>query len=121
MPQPPQSQNVKMSSDVIVVKTEQEVIDCPIGPGNSVIFKIDGKPELYIKTMGISQFDSPTIEKWVKDEKDTKKDISEIKNDEIAELRSYVDALKEEVADLRDKVLFNKTPKRTVKEVDKND
>ena len=120
-PQPQQTQTIKMSSDVVVVKSEQNVVDFPVAPGTSTIFKIENQPLLFIKTMGISQFDSPTIEKWIKDEKDAKEEIPVTNSQEISELRSDIDIIKEELSDLRDKVLYNKAVKRTAKEVDKND
>lgn len=115
-----------MSSDVVVVKTEEEVMNYPMAPSSSVIFKIENKPLLFIKTMGISQFDSPTIEKWVKEEKDTQKEEPVVKIDEsykqdLEGMRLDIDTIKDELSDLRDKVLYNKTTKRTAKEVDKND
>lgn len=106
---------------MVVVKSEQNVVDFPVAPGTSTIFKIENQPLLFIKTMGISQFDSPTIEKWIKDEKDAKEEIPVTNSQEISELRSDIDIIKEELSDLRDKVLYNKAVKRTAKEVDKND
>ena len=58
--QPTQIQN----GGFISVRSEQEARSYPIAPGNSVTFKDENMPYVYVKTMGFSQLDSPSFEKF---------------------------------------------------------
>lgn len=49
---------------VIPVRSEAEARNYPVAPGNSVIFKDENAPYIYIKTMGVSQFDTPRFDKY---------------------------------------------------------
>ena len=60
-PQPqPQIQN----GGLISVRSEMEARNYPIAPGNSITFKDENSPYVYTKTMGFSQLDRPTFEKF---------------------------------------------------------
>lgn len=59
-PVQPQIQN----GGFISVRSEQEARSYPIAPGNSVTFKDENMPYVYVKTMGFSQLDSPNFEKF---------------------------------------------------------
>lgn len=48
----------------ISVRNEQEARNYPIAPGNSVTFKDENMPYVYVKTMGFSQLDRPIFEKF---------------------------------------------------------
>lgn len=56
----PQIQN----GGFISVRSEQEARSYPIAPGNSVTFKDENMPYVYVKTMGFSQLDRPNFEKF---------------------------------------------------------
>lgn len=56
----PQIQN----SGFVSVRNEQEARNYPIAPGNSVTFKDENQPYVYVKTMGFSQLDRPNFEKF---------------------------------------------------------
>lgn len=49
---------------VIHVRGEAEARNYPVAPGNSIVFKDEDAPYIYVKTMGFSQFDSPSFEKY---------------------------------------------------------
>lgn len=51
-------------TQIISVRSELEARNYPIAPNNSVIFKDENSPYIYIKTMGLSQFDRPTFDKF---------------------------------------------------------
>lgn len=65
----PQIQN----GGLISVRSEMEARNYPIAPGNSITFKDENSPYVYTKTMGFSQLDRPTFEKF----RLVKEDISE--------------------------------------------
>lgn len=48
----------------IPIHSDNEVLNYPVAPGNSVYFKHENKPYIYIKSMGINQFDTPKIVKF---------------------------------------------------------
>lgn len=56
----PQIQN----SGMISAPNEAFAFNYPVAPGNSVTFKDESLPFVYVKTMGLSQFDSPAFEKY---------------------------------------------------------
>lgn len=58
--QPQQIQN----GGLISVRNEMEARNYPIAPGNSITFKDENSPYVYTKTMGFSQLDRPTFEKF---------------------------------------------------------
>lgn len=63
--QMPQMQNAQqVQTGFVTVPTEEEALRYPIAPGNSIIFKIEGKPVIIEKSMGFSQFESPKVEKY---------------------------------------------------------
>lgn len=59
-----QMQSVQPQSGFISVRNEQEARNYSIAHGNSLVFKDENEPYLYIKTMGFSQMDIPTFEKY---------------------------------------------------------
>ena len=61
----PQMQNAQqVQTGFVTVPTEEEALRYPIAPGNSIIFKVEGKPVIIEKSMGFSQFESPKVEKY---------------------------------------------------------
>lgn len=71
--QQPQSQ--VQQSAFISVKNIDEAYNWPVGPGNSLTFKDENAPYIYVKTMGFSQFEAPTFEKYkITKEEDPKVD-----------------------------------------------
>lgn len=58
--QPMQIQN----GGLISVRNEMEARNYPIASGTSITFKDESQPYVYVKTMGFSQLDRPTFEKF---------------------------------------------------------
>ena len=58
--QPQQIQN----GGFISVGSEAEARSYPIAPGNSITFKDDNQPYVYVKTMGFNQLDMPKFKKY---------------------------------------------------------
>ena len=59
----PQNAPVQQGS-VIPVRSEADARNYPVAPGNSVIFKDENAPYIYIKSIGVSQFDTPRFDKY---------------------------------------------------------
>lgn len=85
-------------NQIIPIPSEVDARNYPVANGNSVTFRDENKPYIYVKTMGYSQLDRPIFEKY----KLTKEDIEE-KSNEIVEnkveyaLKSDIEALKAEI------------------------
>ena len=56
----PQIQN----GGFISVRSEQKAMNYPVAPGNSVTFKDEGQPYVYVKTMGFNQMEPPAFKKY---------------------------------------------------------
>ncbi len=88
----PQQQQIQ-NGGFIVVKSEQEVFNFPVGCGNSVNFKLENAPYLYTKTMGFSQFDKPVIEKY----KLVKEEANEVIENNSFDIRGELNRLWDEI------------------------
>jgi hypothetical protein len=91
----PQIQN----NGFISVPSEEVARNYPVAPGNSVTFKNENAPYVYTKTMGFSQLDRPSFEKY----KLVKEDVEEVPehSNSIDELRERMGELNCELDELR--------------------
>ena len=128
VPQVPQvPQLPQRNSDIVVVKSEDEILNFPVAFGTSVTFKIESQPYLYTKTMGFSQLDKPKIEKY----KLIKEDMGEIQaqepvpavpqskynDDDIDALKAEIEAIKADVEEMFKDISVMKKKTATVKKV----
>lgn len=111
-----QQQNVSNVQQIqnggfVFVKDENEFINYPVAPGNSVTFKNENQPYIYTKTLGFSQLDRPILEKFrlVKEELVTNGE-EEIQATPQVEYLSLSDAekLQSELESLKDEINFLK-------------
>lgn len=115
----------------VSVHSIQEAFNYPVAPGNSVTFKDENSPYIYVKTKGFSQLEEPIFKKFrLIEESDTQpqENITAAQNEQIINyadfaqktdvtaLWSEIESLKKQMADLTTKP--EKTNKR--KEVDGN-
>lgn len=100
-------------SGFVLVQSEQEARAYPVAPGNSITFKDESQPYCYVKTMGFSQLDRPTFERYrlVKEETPpaatgarTSADSAEGGKDTTYALKSDVEALWGAVKEIRAKM-----------------
>ena len=102
-----QPQNIR-SGSLVSVSSEEEARMYPVGPGNSVTFKNENMPYIYTKTMGFSQLDRPTFEKYklVKEETPEYSSLAQqpqyASKDELTEVINKVMDLQEEIIALKD-------------------
>ena len=140
--QPNQIQN----GGFIPVASETDARNYPVAPGNSVTFKDDKLPYVYVKTMGFSQLDRPVFEKYrlVKEQDaqitnentaktdslkendnlytyDAKSEIEALQRD-LEAFKQRVEELENDIADLRLKIsdFFSKKPVRKKNEPESN-
>lgn len=102
----------------IPVHSDLEVINHPVAPGNSLYFKHETEPRIYIKSMGLSQFDTPKITRYklVEEPMDSANSTSNTTQEEPKEQPKYVlfddlkptfdeiDRLHKEIAELREQI-----------------
>lgn len=49
---------------LVSVRSEQEARNYPTAPGNSITFKDESQPYVYVKTMGFNQMEQPVFKKY---------------------------------------------------------
>lgn len=96
----------QIQSPFVMVRSEAEARNYPVGYGNSVTFKDEVAPYVYSKTMGFSQLDKPIFEKYrlIKEESEeevkTKDCQCENLKDKINGFGSRFDDVSDRIADL---------------------
>lgn len=109
-PQIPVQQAQQMQNGGFVSAPNEEFArNFPVGFGNSVNFKDEHAPYIYVKTMGLSQFDNPVFEKYrlVKEEPKTPQNGSEMIEAyklSYEELKAEIEALKAQIEALKARV-----------------
>lgn len=98
----PQTQ--QLQSPFVMVRSEAEARNYPVGFGNVVMFKDENSPYIYTKTMGFSQSEKPIFDKYKKEGVDTPE---EPKNDglkeQIGDLNSQITSLWKEINFLKER------------------
>lgn len=108
--QPQQIQN----GGFISVHNIQEAFNYPVAPGNSVTFKDENSPYIYVKTKGFSQLEEPIFKKFrLIEESDTQPQESTTtvteqavnyadfaKQADVTALWSEIEMLKKQIADI---------------------
>lgn len=96
---------VNANNNFIIAKSEQEVLNYPVGCGNSINFKIENAPYLYTKTMGFSQFDRPVIEKYRLLKEELGGTVEEAKQnpfeDKLNSMQSTIDSLESKLSSMQ--------------------
>lgn len=92
----------------VMVRSEAEARNFPVGLGNSVTFKDETSPYMYCKTMGFSQLDKPHFEKFrlTKEESEGEENrdcqCDSLKT-QLSEIESQISSLWDEIDFLRKK------------------
>ena len=92
---PQQGTTQIQQSGFIPVPSEEVARNYPVAPGNSVSFKNENAPYVYVKTMGYSPLDMPTFEKFRLVKEDS---VPEVRDDSI-DMSNYT--LKSDFDDLK--------------------
>ena len=92
--QQPQQQQAQ-TPGIIQVPNENYVYNYPVGPGNSVMFKIEGKPIIMEKSMGFSQFESPKIDVYRLVKEEPQEPVTTDYKADIDAIWAEINALKE--------------------------
>lgn len=112
--QTPQIQN----GGFLIAPTEEFAINYPVGMGNCVTFKIEGKPIVIEKSMGFSQLESPKIERYrlVKEEiiQKAETEASKVEYVTTDDFNEKIKSIMSEIEDLK-----NEIPKPDIKKVSK--
>lgn len=100
MYQPQMMPQQQAAPGVVSVRSMQEAQNYPVAPGNSVMFRDENAPYVYTKTMGYSQLDRPTFEKY----RLVKEEITEpaqvpvtADRTEIEQIRAEIKRIKQEL------------------------
>lgn len=106
---PQQTQQIITHNSIINVRNENEARNYPVAPGNSITFKDENTPYIYVKTMGFNQLDSPSFERFKLVKEDIPQNVGNASesvpapdtvNDTLNELRGQIEALQNEYSDI---------------------
>ena len=102
----------------VPVANENVARNYPVGYGNTVIFKDENSPRMYVKAMGYSQLESPIFEKYVREEdKPISDDVNEKANNlSYDDLKAEIDGVKGDIKWLKDRVQNRNNEKRSDKQ-----
>lgn len=108
--QTPQIQN----GGFVSVRSENDARNYPVAPGNSITFRDENSPFIYVKTMGFSQLDRPVFDKFklvkvedVQEQAEITESQSKnkyISKEEIQPFFNELNSLKKEVLELKGKI-----------------
>lgn len=108
-PQIVQNQQPQIQTNgLISVRSESEAANYPVQAGNSVTFKDETAPYIYVKTMGFSQLDRPTFDKYRLVKEDATQVSADDQKAEFGALQREIDALWKAVEDLKPKKVTRK-------------
>lgn len=105
-------QSQPQNGGFLSVPNEDVVNSYPVGPGNCVTFKIEGKPIVMEKSMGFSQFESPKIDRYRLVKEQPPEAHREPQNEpvDMKPIISTIDTLKSEIDALWSEVEALKSP-----------
>jgi len=91
------------SNGFISVRSEMEARNYPVAPGNSITFKDENAPYVYTKTMGVSQLDTPSFEKYklVKEDVINAQEQIAEGNKDIEDIKSDIDKIWGEINEIK--------------------
>jgi len=101
--QAPASNQQIQNGGFVVARSENEVINYPVAPGNCVTFKIEGQPIVMEKSMGFSQLEAPHIKRFRLVEEDVPQKPSRMPENEsfdVENINISIDGLKGEIGEI---------------------
>lgn len=107
MPYNPYLQNYQQNfqqnyqNQIIPIPSEMDARNYPVANGNSVTFRDENKPYIYVKSMGYSQLDRPIFEKYRLTKEETEEQHTQ--SAEYA-LKTELEALRDELNVLKGKI-----------------
>lgn len=117
-----QPMQVPAQNGFVSVRSEMEARNYPVAPGNSVLFKDENQPYIYVKAMGYSQLDRPTFEKYrlVKEETE----VAQMPEQPTVDLSQYVlrsdlDPIMDQINEIKKEL--SAKPARRKREVEQDD
>lgn len=122
--QPNQTQN--QQSGFVPVPSEAVARNYPVAYGQSVSFKDENSPYIYIKAMSFSQMEAPKFEKYKKVDDDPVPVANEISGSEdLKAIKTELEKLKKEIFKLKKELKANDKDEPTeaavLSEVDKDE
>ena len=93
-------QNTIQNGGFVSVRSEDEARNYPVALGNSVTFKDETAPYIYTKTMGFSQLDRPTFERY-KLVKETPSEAVQVAESPIDNIRAEIESIWNELNDIK--------------------
>lgn len=97
-----QTQQQMQNGGFMPAPNETYAINYPIAPGNSITFKIEGKPIVIEKSMGFSQLESPKVDRYrlVKENIVEASEIAQKPSENTETINNTINSLKNEIGAL---------------------
>ena len=110
---PFQGQAQQQTSGLITIQSEMEARSYPVAPGNTILFKHQTAPYLYVKSMGYSLMEPPQFEIYKRVDETAQETVEA---PVIVEANTCCsEGLKDEIEALRERIEALEKPKKTVK------
>jgi len=85
-----------IQNNVVTVRTKEEALYYPVGPGNSVIFRKEDGSSMYTKTMGYSTTEQPIFEEFIRVQPEEIQNETTDYKSEIEKIWDEINALKKQ-------------------------
>lgn len=101
------------------IRGKDIAVNYPIAPGNSIFFKDETGPFIYVKTMGFSPIDKPSFEVYKKEDPNSAQEPAPVVKEDnsiIEKIQNDLKAIYDDVESIKRKV--NAKPRRKESEDD---
>lgn len=111
-------QNQQPQVSFMSIRGKDTAINYPIAPNNTIIFKDETAPYIYVKSMGFSPLEKPMMEIYKKEELQ-QEGVSEVKEDNsiIQKIQTDIEGILDDIEGIKQKL--NNRPRRKEPEDDK--
>lgn len=111
-------QNQQPQVSFMSIRGKDIAINYPIAPNNTIIFKDETAPYIYVKSMGFSPLEKPMMEIYKKEEPQ-QETTSEVKEDNsiIQKIQTDIEGILDDIEGIKQKL--NNRPRRKEPEDDK--
>ena len=107
------------NGNFVPVANENVARNYPVAYGNTVIFKDENAPYIYIKAMGYSQLESPVFEKYKREEQQKQPNTpiveQSIDNVPLDEIKADIEEIKGQIKSIKEQ-MFNNSKSNNVTE-----
>ena len=101
-------QNQQSQVSYMIARGREMAFNYPIAPGNTIIFKDEAIPYIYVKTMGYSPIDQPVFEAYKRE--DAIQETETVNNQALEKIQEDIKGIIEDVDGIKRRL--NNKPRR---------